>query len=231
MNTETQLATVPERLPIEGDERGLKLHSLGSMWRFAQMAASSGIYKNLTPEQAVITIQAGAELGLSPVWSLTNIMVVNGRPSVWGDALLGLVLAHKECEDVIETNEGEGENHVATCEVRRKGRVPVIRKFSAADAKRAGLTGKGVHASYPKRMLAMRARAFACRDAFADALRGLSMAEEQLSVTEPKQVKAREVATNLVLPDEPDQPTEVIQPSDNDGTDPGDFSKGEELFK
>jgi hypothetical protein len=48
-----------------------------------------------------------------------------------------------------------------------------------ADAKRAGLAGKsGPWSQYPARMLALRARGFALRNAFADALRGLVTAEE-----------------------------------------------------
>lgn len=223
MTTPTiELATRPAKTPVLAGERGLQLDSLGAMWRFAEMAVNSGIYKDLpSPEVALIKVQAGAELGLTPVWSLTNIMVVNGRPCVWGDALLGIVLAHRDCEDVIETEENSypNDNYAAVCEVRRKGRVPVVRKFSVSDAKKAGLSGKGVHASYPKRMLQMRARAFACRDAFADALRGLSVAEEQNSVQEPKHIKVREVASDLQLPDEtPEQPTPVIEAKAKDDT-------------
>lgn len=280
MSTDTQLATQPSKAPILADERGVKLDSLAAMWRFAEMAVNSGIYKDLNdnPSVAIIKIQAGAELGLSPVWSLTNIFVVNGKPTVYGDALLGIVLAHPQCEDVIETSEG-GElapagkvntAYTAVCEVRRKGRMPVIRKFSVADAQKAGIFGKNVHQYYPARMLAMRARAFACRDAFADALRGLGVREEMESVTEPKRIHGREVATGLVLPDEtisgaspvhsgesesasPAQPEtrsessgsseggakrsgnasrqNDIEPADQDGADPTDYSKGDTLFK
>jgi hypothetical protein len=48
-----------------------------------------------------------------------------------------------------------------------------------ADAKKAGLWGKaGPWQQYPGRMMALRARGFALRNAFADALRGLITAEE-----------------------------------------------------
>jgi hypothetical protein len=214
----TELATVQQtpqqKAPILANERGVQFHSLSEMWKFAELAANSGIYKGMTPHTAIITIQAGAELGLSPVWSLTNILVVNGRPSVWGDALLGIVLAHPDCEDVIETSEGAGENYTAICEVRRKGRTPVVRKFGVADAKRAGLTGKGVHANYPQRMLQMRARAFACRDAFADALRGLGSREEMESV-EPRRVEARVVSSDFTLPEPEPQP--AAKPEQKEG--------------
>jgi hypothetical protein len=62
---------------------------------------------------------------------------------------------------------------------KRKNRKPVVAKFSVEDAKRAGLWGKqGPWSAYPKRMMQMRARGFALRDAFPDVLKGLISAEE-----------------------------------------------------
>jgi hypothetical protein len=67
----------------------------------------------------------------------------------------------------------------AVCTVKRKGEPEQSRTFSVDDAKKAGLWGKsGPWTQYPKRMLQMRARGFACRDVFADVLRGISVAEE-----------------------------------------------------
>ena len=205
-NNETQLATSESKqikTPVLADAHGVQLRSLDDMWRFALCAVNSGIYKDLpTPEVAIIKIQAGLELGLSPVWALSNILVVHGRCSVWGDAMLGLVLARPDCEDVLETTEGEGDAMAAVCEVKRKGRAPVIRRFSVADAKKAGLWSKaGPWTQYGQRMLQMRARSWACRDAYADALRGLGVREEMESI-EPRQVAARVVSTEMILPSE-----------------------------
>jgi hypothetical protein len=69
------------------------------------------------------------------------------------------------------------------------------------DAKRAGLAGKsGPWSQYPARMLALRARGFALRNAFADALRGLVTAEEAQDYpqSEPAKEPAREPLTNSV---------------------------------
>jgi len=90
------------------------------------------------------------------------------------------VQASPVCEDVQEYFENEGTpNPVAVCVAQRKGRKPVIAKFSVEDAKRAGLWGKqGPWTAYPKRMMQMRARGFALRDAFPDVLKGLITAEE-----------------------------------------------------
>jgi hypothetical protein len=68
----------------------------------------------------------------------------------------------------------------AVCQTSRKGKdANVVGRFSVADAKRAGLWGKsGPWTQYPRRMLQLRARGFALRDAFPDVLKGLVTAEE-----------------------------------------------------
>lgn len=130
------------------------------------------------PADILAALQWGSELGLSPMASLKNIAVINGQPAIWGDTMLAMVRRSPLCEDVIERIEGEGDNAVAICIVKRRGATEVISKFSAADAKKAGLWGKNVWASYPSRMLQMRARGFALRDAFPDILNGLITTEE-----------------------------------------------------
>ena len=115
--------------------------------------------------------------------SMQNIAVINGRPSVWGDALLGLVKASPVCDDVVETLEGEGDRMTAICVAKRKGKSPVEARFSVQDAIGADLWSKpGPWKQYPKRMLQMRARGFALRDAFPDVLRGLITAEEAADI-------------------------------------------------
>lgn len=132
------------------------------------------------PENVIVAIQWGREIGLGPLQALQNIAVINGRPSVWGDAMLALVRGSGLCAYVRETIEGEGDAMVATCRVSRKGEDgEIVGTFSMADAKRAGLAGKtGPWTQYPKRMLQMRARGFAIRDGFPDVLRGVISAEE-----------------------------------------------------
>jgi hypothetical protein len=132
------------------------------------------------PESCLLAIQHGSEVGLSPMQSLQSIACINGRPSVWGDAALALVIGSPVCDYVRETVDGEGDAMVATCEAKRRGyEKETVVRFSVADAKKAGLWGKtGPWQSYSRRMLQMRARGFALRDAFPDVLRGLVTAEE-----------------------------------------------------
>lgn len=127
------------------------------------------------PGNCLIAMQWGSELGLKPLQALQNLAIINGRPSLWGDAVIALVRGSPLCEWVIETDDG----NVATCRVKRRGEPEQARTFSMEDAHAAGLKSKqGPWSQYPKRMRQMRARAFALRDVFPDVLRGLPVAEE-----------------------------------------------------
>ncbi|MFT8980094.1 hypothetical protein [Gluconobacter oxydans] len=170
----------------QGHAPAIQISSFSELMRFAEIAAGSGMVpKDYVgkPAAILIAVQMGSELGLAPMQSMQNIAVINGRPSVWGDALLGLVKASPVCDDVVETLEGEGDRVTAICVAKRKGKSPVEARFSVQDAKDAGLWSKpGPWKQYSKRMLQMRARGFALRDAFPDVLRGLITAEEAADI-------------------------------------------------
>lgn len=175
MSTELSTNTTPAR--------GLALATMDDAFKFAKMVSASEFApKDFRgkPESCLLAVQHGSEVGLGPMQSLQSIAVINGRPSVWGDAALALVMGSPVCEYVRETVSGDGEAMVATCEAKRKGYPqPTTVAFSVADAKKAGLWGKsGPWQQYPKRMLQLRARGFALRDAFPDVLKGLVTAEE-----------------------------------------------------
>ena len=126
-------------------------------------------------ENCMIAMQWGYELGMKPLQAIQNIAVINGRPAMWGDAVIALVRSSPLCEYVQESDDG----NTATCRVKRKGEPEQVRTFSADDARAAGLSGKqGPWTQYPKRMRQLRARAFALRDVFPDVLRGMPVAEE-----------------------------------------------------
>lgn len=167
-------------LVAKGALFGVAPSTFDQAWRLSGMIARSDVCpKDFRGKQesVMVAIQMGMEIGLAPLAALQNIAVINGRPSLWGDALVGLCLAHPEMEWIDSTFDDE--TMTATCEVKRRGHPLLVSKFSKEDAEIAGLWGKDVWAKYPKRMLANRARAFALRDKFADGLRGIGSAEEQ----------------------------------------------------
>lgn len=133
------------------------------------------------PANILLAIMYGAEIGISPAQALQNVMVINGRPSLWGDAVMGKVLA----SGFLETFEEIEEKDSFTYKVKRKGLPMISRTFSMDDARKAKLATKpGPWQEYPKRMLFHRARSWALRDAFADVLKGIRYYEEERDIVD-----------------------------------------------
>ena len=211
-------------MQLSTNNRGFAPANLTEAIQFSDLLASSSIVPKAyqgKPQDILVCVQWGYEMGLAPMQALQNIAVINGKPSVYGDAAMALVQASPVCEDVEEFFENEGSpNPIAVCIAKRKGRKPVTVKFSVEDAKRAGLWGKqGPWSAYPKRMMQMRARGFALRDAFPDVLKGMITAEEAqdypdeakpvqakpanpLDLVAPKKVEIPEQTTNTLLIEE-----------------------------
>lgn len=135
------------------------------------------------PADVFIACQFGLDVGLKPMQALHSIAVINGRPCLWGDGALGIVMAHPDFEDIKET----GDDNSATCTIKRRNRTEVTRTFTREQAEKAGLFERGrqnknnptsIWDLYTARMLQMRARGFAMRDSFPDALKGLGIGEE-----------------------------------------------------
>ena len=79
--------------------------TFGELTTYAELIAKSSFCPTAMKGKAgdvLIAIQMGGEVGLSPVQSLQNIAVINGKPSIYGDAAMALVQAHPACEDVVE---------------------------------------------------------------------------------------------------------------------------------
>jgi hypothetical protein len=165
-----------------------EVHRLATMVIHAGLAPS-GIK---TVPQVMMIIMAGLELGMPPMQALQSICLINGKTALYGDGMLAVVRKSGLLQDIKEllsiSGDGPTEVLIATCRVKRDGKW-IKRTFSKQDAQVAGLWGKRGRdgqptpwVTYPRRMLQMRARAFALRDGFADVLRGMASAEEQADV-------------------------------------------------
>jgi hypothetical protein len=174
----------PPRLPTiqaGGKIQAIIPTTFEDAWRIANVAVKSGFAPKdiVTAEAAMVCIMHGMEVGLPPMAALQSIAVINGRPTIWGDAAIGLVKNSGLCEYISEWEEPRDGNPTAICETKRKGEdKSVSRTFSLHDQTTAGLVGKDIHKKYPVRMRQMRARAFCLRDTYADVLKGLPIREE-----------------------------------------------------
>jgi hypothetical protein len=175
----------PQRIPLQNTSGWDFTDSVSSL-QIAEMISKSSIcppaYKN-KPYDIIVAIQFGRSIGLAWGYSLLNIAMINGRPTLWGDAMLALCKQSPDfeyCDEVFDE-----QSMTALCEVKRKGEKAQVRQFSKEDAVRAHLWGKVGHSGnptpwvlYPQRMLQMRARSWALRDMFPHVLQGLGCAEE-----------------------------------------------------
>jgi hypothetical protein len=145
-----------------------------------------------TVPQVAMVILHGLDLGMPPMQALQSIAWINGKTSLYGDGMLAVVRHSGRLQEIKElisiSGEGTTEVMIATCRVKRDGKW-TRRTFSKQDAQVAGLWGKRGRdghptpwITYPRRMLQMRARAFALRDVFTDVLRGMASAEEQADI-------------------------------------------------
>lgn len=181
--------------------RGLVPTNLEELWRFAGIVAASGFApQGMNQSGIFISVQMGLEIGLSPMQAMQCTAVINGRPSIYGDAAKGLIEASGLLESYSQWYECDGKrlttaegysrtpqgaelnNDTLVCCVmsKRRGREPLVTTFSKADAMAAGLWGKATWKQYPARMLMWRARGFNLRDNFGDVLKGLRTVEEVL---------------------------------------------------
>lgn len=189
-----QITTIeePSKAITLAGGRGVQFANYSELERFSEKLAASGLcpkrYAN-KPGDVAVCIQMGLELGLSPMSALQNIAVINGMPTIYGDAALGLVRASGLIEiykeEVIEdvSNEEKDDSKIdklgVKVTVKRKGEKPHESIFTVKDARKASLWGKaGPWTQYPKRMLMFRARGFALRDVFPDVLMGFKTFEE-----------------------------------------------------
>jgi hypothetical protein len=146
------------------------------------------------PDAIMVVGAMGARLGVDVFAAMAGIADINGKPSIYGDLMLAVVLNHPQCEDVLEAFEGKPyeDSFRAICTVRRKGKAPKTASFSVIEAKEASLWKKpGPWTATPQRMLQMRARSFALRDAFADALAGFHSREEMEDTQEAEVLAVR----------------------------------------
>jgi len=203
--TEEEIRVLGENLPAPRakEARNVQMGDLGllpkdfyEMWQIAVTLARSDLvpkdYRD-KPANVFVALEMGRELGLPMMFAVQNIAVINGRGTMWGDAVLAMVQASGLLAEMDEHFEGEWgtDTFKAVCMTVRSsqynGQKPrtVTAEFSIADAKAAGLWGKTGQGgqptpwvTYPKRMLQMRARGFNLRDNFADRLKGLLLHEE-----------------------------------------------------
>lgn len=170
----------PESPHTVAQYRGPEFERFEVAKRIAHTLANSSLVPDAyrgRPNDCFVAINMGREVGLGEFAAIQSIAVIDGKPCLYGDGLIGVVRSSPLCEWINETMSEDGT--IAYCEAKRKG-DPHVKKasYSMTDAMMAGIDSKFNWKKHPKRMLQMRARAYCLRDAFPDVLKGLGVVEE-----------------------------------------------------
>jgi hypothetical protein len=163
-------------------------------WKIAQAVAKSGLCGITEAAAALVIIQTGRELGLSAMQSLRAIWVLDGKPSLYADAMIALVRMSGKCARwrIVESTAEK-----CTIETYRVGEdwptrvewtIEQARKIVASPAKEARdgkpavpakmLTDKDVWINYPAAMLRHRAASELIRMVYPDVCLGMYTPEE-----------------------------------------------------
>jgi len=188
VSEQQQQQTQQQALEVRPERPAVIMHpqTVREAMDFAKLLSDSDLvpkdYKG-KPGNIVAALQYGSEVGLPPMAALKSIAVINGRASLWGDGAIAVVMTHPAYEwhqemDVAAIDKAGA----ATFTIKRRGQPkPHTVTYTVELAKKAHLWGKqGPWTDHPARMLQLRARGWALRDVFPDALAGLSLAEESL---------------------------------------------------
>ena len=177
---------------------GIEIQNLGQAAILAELFVNGGYApKGASVEYATVAIMQGAMLGLNPIQSVQGIAVVNGHPTLYGDALAAVVKSSPLfAGETVEWLNGKGADGEAGCKftvfrlLPDGTKQPTVEWFTTTDAKRAGLLDKiGPWRTNPRQMLFNRARAFAYRHAFPDVLQGVRSYEEEQDVIDVEPLK------------------------------------------
>lgn len=186
--------------------------SFEDMHKMSVLLVKSGFLPQAikTPEQALTIMLTGKELGLGFMESLRSINVVQGKPCMSAQLLLGLCYRTGQVEKA-----SFKEETALKCVfiLQRKGSPEYVSTFTIEDAKRMNLAGKDNWVKQPTTMLKWRAVSAACRIVFPDAISGVYTPEE--------------IQDNL--PEVVAEPEQVLSPSDQNAQIKGDDIPDSEL--
>ena len=169
-----------------------------------------------TRAKLIIGLMKAVEIGVQPITGLNGIMIVNNRPSVWGDLAMSLIHRSGLLEKMDVRTVGSrpepklpldqwDDGFGYTVSMWRKGQdTAYSATFTVGDARRAKLwlnTKKQPWIYYPEDMLFNRARARCANRGFADALHGMGIVEEERDIA--PEIEHRSSAASL-LSDEPE---------------------------
>lgn len=140
-------------LVVSGDD-------LKVMLNLADVFAKSGRFTGeQNAAQALVKIQAGRELSISPVMAMTNIHIVNGRVTLGAGVISSLIKRSGKYDYKVIKLDDDGCILEFYQNGELMGETPELSRssFLKSDAEKAGLLGKDVWRKFPRNMYFSRA--------------------------------------------------------------------------
>lgn len=144
----------------------------------AQVLLSTGFLPKAiqTPEQAVAIMLKGRELGIPPMYALSNIAVIQGKPTASAELMLALIYRDHGDNAIYNIR---SDHEVAEYAYKRRSWSEYRRfSFTIEQARKAGITNNPNWTKYPAAMLRARCVSAIARIAFPDSIGGMYTPEE-----------------------------------------------------
>ena len=172
----------------------IQKHNAPDVMALGKAFAESGMFPDIkSAAQAIVKIQAGAELGIGPFQSMSGIHIISGKPTIGAGVMAAMVKGSGKYDyKVLEANE-------KVCKLEFfEGKVSLgTSSFSIEDAKKAGTKNLD---KFPRNMLFARAMSNGVKWYTPDVFAGpVYVPEEMETVT---QDVAHEVVSKRTLTDE-----------------------------
>lgn len=191
--TTVRQAPAPEGAPVtETSLVPFSPENVNQAWRLATALAKSQLVPKALqnrPNDLLVTLITGRELGLSPMQSVRGMHVIEGKAVMSADMMGALVMRSEACEFL---RPAESTDKIATYETQRKGSPsPTKMSFTIEDANRAGLVGKDNWKRYPAAMLRARCLSAICRAVYPDLVGGVYEPDEAREFDKPERVELK----------------------------------------
>lgn len=209
MTTNTEIVPAKESKPMAMDNGVYSLNSASEQLTYAQYLINNQLVSNTftKPSQLLIAIQLCKDLQL-PNSALANFYVVGGKPAIYGDVLIGLVMGSGVIEGKKVTFFDESGDEVKRpkkgqkifgCEVeyKRRGFENYVGAFYTLDDKEKSKTTNPTWNKYETDMLWRRADVRAIKMVAPDTLKGIEVVEYLEDITDPTIKEKAKIATQV----------------------------------
>lgn len=129
-----------------------------------------------SPQAAVLLVQKGRELGIAPTYALSNIVVIQGKPTANAELMLALI--YRDHGDDAVTFSEATDKKATIAYKRRSWKERQTFSYTIEEAQKAGLLSNQTWQKYPGAMLRARCISAVARLAFPDSIGGMYTPEE-----------------------------------------------------